>query len=168
EELISTYRGQHPPPPERPASVVLLTSGTTGTPKGAPRHQGRSLAPIGALLSKVPYRAREATYDAAPMFHGLGFTQMVLSVTLGCTTIVQRRFKPERVLDAITRRRPTALAVVPVMLQRIVSLLEQDPDRWDTSSLRIVFSSGSQLEAELVRRGQRTLGHVLYNFYGST
>jgi len=169
EALIDAHHGQQPPTPEEPGPVVLLTSGTTGTPKGAARaQQETSLHPIGALLSKVPYRKRGATYVAAPMFHGLGFTQMVLSVTLGCTTIVQRRFKPERVLDAITRRRPTALAVVPVMLQRIVSLLEQHPDRWDTSSLRIVFSSGSQLEAELVRRGQRTLGHVLYNFYGST
>jgi len=49
-----------------------------------------------------------------------------------------------------------------------LSLLEADPARWDTSSLRIVFSSGSQLEAELVRRTQRTIGDVLYNFYGST
>ncbi len=168
EELIGAHRGQHPPPPEQPASVVLLTSGTTGTPKGAPRHQGRSLAPLGALLSKVPYRARESTYDAAPMFHGLGFTQMVLSVTLGCTTICERRFKPEHVLEAIERERPTALVVVPVMLRRIVSLMEDSPGRYDTSSLRIVFCSGAQLEAELVRRARRTIGETLYNFYGST
>src|SRR5436305_9394218 len=169
DRLIEAHWGQEPPEPEEPGPVVLLTSGTTGTPKGAARaQQETSLHPIGALLSKVPYRGRQSTYVAAPMFHGLGFTQMVLSVTLGCTTITQRRFKAERVLDAITCRRPTALAVVPVMLQRIVSRLEQHPGRWDTSSLRIVFSSGSQLEAELVRRAQRTLGDVLYNFYGST
>ena len=168
EALIAAHRGEEPPAPGEPGPVVLLTSGTTGTPKGAPRHQGTSLHPIGALLSKVPYRSRQSTYVAAPMFHGLGFTQMVLAVTLGCTTLAERRFKPDRVLDTITRRRPTALAVVPVMLHRIVSLLEQHPGRWDASSLRIVFSSGSQLEAELVRRAQRVLGDVLYNFYGST
>ncbi len=148
--------------------MVLLTSGTTGTPKGAPRHQGRSLHPIGALLSKVPYRGGESTYVAAPMFHGLGFTQMALSMILGSTTIVQRRFDPGQVLDAVARERPTALVVVPVMLARIVSLLEAQPGRWDTGSLRIVFASGSQLEAELVRRTQRTIGDKLYNFYGST
>jgi acyl-CoA synthetase (AMP-forming)/AMP-acid ligase II len=168
EALIEEYTGQTPPPPSEPARVVLLTSGTTGTPKGAPRAQGHSLHPIGALLSKVPYRHKEASYIAAPMFHGLGFTQMVLAMTLGCTTIVERRFKPDRVLDAITRLRPQVLVVVPVMLHRIVSLLEEEPGRWDTSSLRIIFSSGSQLEAELVRRTQRAIGDVLYNFYGST
>jgi fatty-acyl-CoA synthase len=168
EALIARHAGERAPDPSQPADVVLLTSGTTGTPKGAPRHQGRSLHPLGALLSKVPYRGGESTYVAAPMFHGLGFTQMVLSMILGCTTIVQRRFKPELVLDAIARERPTALVVVPVMLSRIVSLLEAEPGRWDTSSLRIVFASGSQLEAELVRRAQRTIGDKLYNFYGST
>jgi fatty-acyl-CoA synthase len=168
EQLIREHAGETPPAPAEPASVVLLTSGTTGTPKGASRHQGTSLHPIGALLSKVPYRARESSYIAAPMFHGLGFTQMVLAVTLGITTIVERRFKPERVLDAITERRPDVLVVVPVMLQRIVALLEAEPGRWDTSSLRIIFASGSQLEAELVRRTQRAIGDVLYNFYGST
>jgi fatty-acyl-CoA synthase len=168
EALLGAFAGRTPPAPAESADVVLLTSGTTGTPKGAPRHQGRSLAPIGALLSKVPYRSREATYVAAPMFHGLGFTQMVLSVTLGCTTIVERRFDPERVLEAITVRRPSALVVVPVMLQRIVGVLEDQPGRFDTGSLRIVFCSGAQLEAELVRRARRTIGDKVYNFYGST
>ena len=168
DALIAEHVGQLPPAPSKPADVVLLTSGTTGTPKGAPRHQGRSLAPIGALLSKVPYRAREASYVAAPMFHGLGFTQMILAVTLGCTTIVERRFEPERVLETISRERPSALVVVPVMLNRIVGLLEDEPGRYGTSSLRIVFCSGAQLEAELVRRVQRTIGDVAYNFYGST
>lgn len=168
ERLIAAHTGERPPPPGERAALVLLTSGTTGTPKGAPRHQGSSLHPLGALLSKVPYRGRESTYVAPPMFHGVGFTQTILSLLLGCTTITDRRFRAERVLEAISRHRPTALVVVPVMLARILSLLEAHPDRYDTSSLRIVFASGSQLEAELVRRARRTIGEVLYNFYGST
>jgi fatty-acyl-CoA synthase len=168
EALIARYAGQTPPVPEESAELVLLTSGTTGTPKGAARHQGKSLAPIGALLSKVPYRSEERMFVAAPMFHALGFTQMILAVGLGDTTIVQRRFSPERVLQGIAEHRPQALVVVPVMLQRIVSVLEETPGRYDTNSLRIVFCSGAQLEAELVRRAQRTIGDKLYNFYGST
>jgi fatty-acyl-CoA synthase len=185
EALIAEHAGEAPPPPGQPGRVVLLTSGTTGTPKGAGRHQGMSLHPIGALLSKVPYRSRESTYMAVPMFHALGFTQTVLALILGSTVITERRFKPERVLDAIARERPTSLVLVPVMLQRIVAELESaeaaelesaeaaelesaEAGRWDTSSLRIVFLSGSQLEAELVRRAQRTIGDKLYNFYGST
>jgi fatty-acyl-CoA synthase len=166
--VIDRHLGQVPPRPSEHSRVVLLTSGTTGTPKGAQRPQGGSLAPIGALLSKVPYRSRESIYVAAPMFHGLGFTQSMLAVSLSCTTIVRRRFRPEVVLGDIAEHRPAALVVVPVMLQRIVSLLEEDPGPHDTSSLRIVFCSGAQLEAELVRRARATIGEKLYNFYGST
>ncbi len=168
EELIAAHQGEAPPPATGEGAVVLLTSGTTGTPKGAPRHTGASLHPIGALLSKVPYRAGESTYVGAPMFHGLGLTQTILAVVLGSTVITQRRFKPDRVLDAITEHRPTGLVLVPVMLRRMVALLESEPGRFNTGSLRIVFLSGAQLEAELVRRAHRTIGEVLYNFYGST
>jgi fatty-acyl-CoA synthase len=169
DDLIALGHGRSPAPPSRHARVVLLTSGTTGTPKGAPRSSSRSIAPVGALLSKVPYRAAESTYLAPPMFHGVGYTQMVLSMSLGCTIITERRFNPECALEAITRERPTALVVVPVMLRRIVALLEgPESRRFSTSSLRVVFVSGSQLEAELVRRAQATIGEKLYNFYGTT
>jgi fatty-acyl-CoA synthase len=168
EALIATAAGRTPGPPAHHGRLVLLTSGTTGTPKGAPRASGLSIAPVGAMLSKVPYRAAESTYVAPPLFHGVGYTQALLSISLGSTVILARRFDPERVLEAITTHRPTALVVVPVMLRRIVTVLEEAPGRFDTSSLRIVFVSGSQLEAELVRRARRVLGEVLYNFYGST
>jgi fatty-acyl-CoA synthase len=168
EELIAGNAGRVPAPPAQHARVVLLTSGTTGTPKGAPRSASRSIAPIGALLSKVPYRSAEATYVAPPMFHGVGYTQTILSVSLGCTTITHRRFDAEKALEAVTRHRPTALVVVPVMLRRMITVLEEQPGRFDTSSLRLVFVSGSQLEAELVRRAQATIGDKLYNFYGTT
>ena len=168
ENLIEAGAGRAAPAPTRHARVVLLTSGTTGTPKGAPRSASRSIAPIGALLSKVPYRSSEVTYVAPPMFHGVGYTQTILSVSLGCTTITHRRFKPEQTLEAVAAHRATALVVVPVMLRRIVALMEEQPGRFDTSSLRLVFVSGSQLDAELVRRAQKTIGDKLYNFYGST
>jgi len=168
ETLIAAHAGQVAPAPARRSSVVLLTSGTTGAPKGAPRHQGRSLAPIGAILSKVPFKAREATHIAAPMFHALGFAETIVAIGLGSTVIVERRFRPERALESVARHRATALIVVPVMLQRIVNLLEAEPGGHDTSSLRIVLVAGAQLEAELARRSLRVLGDTIYNFYGST
>jgi fatty-acyl-CoA synthase len=168
EDLIGEHYGRTPPLPERRPGLVLLTSGTTGTPKGAPRHAGRSLAPLGAMLSKVPFRAGERTHVAAPMFHALGLTQMTITLGVGSTVVMRRRFEPEATLDLVARERCSALTVVPVMLQRMVTLLEQDPGRCDTSSLRIVLVAGSQLEAELARRGLRAFGDVIYNFYGST
>jgi len=168
EAVMAEHAGRAVPLPARVPQVVLLTSGTTGTPKGAPRHSGATLSPMGAILSKVPFRARESTYVAAPMFHALGFTEMVVTVSLGSAVVVRRRFDPELVLTDIAERRCTGLIVVPVMLRRMIDAIESSPGRFDTSSLRIVLLSGAQLEAELARRAMRALGDVLYNFYGST
>ena len=102
--------------------MIILTSGTTGTPKGAQRKQPDSLMPIASLLSAIPLRARETTMIAAPMFHSWGMAHFLLSLTLGSTLVVRRRFDPEDTLAAVAQHRASALAVVPVMLQRIIEL----------------------------------------------
>jgi fatty-acyl-CoA synthase len=168
EALVAEGDSTPPPAPDGDASVVMLTSGTTGTPKGAPRTQPRSLAVIGALLSKVPFRTGEATYVAAPLFHALGFMHSALALGLGSKLVVNRRFDPKRAIAAVAEQRCTALVVVPVMLQRILALDDEALARHDLSSLRIVFVSGAQLEGELGRRATEQFGDVLYNLYGST
>jgi fatty-acyl-CoA synthase len=168
ETLIARGDPQPPPAAGEGAKVIMLTSGTTGTPKGAPRESGSSLAPIGALFSKVPFHSGEATYISAPLFHALGFAHAMLAAGLGSTVILRRRFDPEPLLAAIAEHRPTALVVVPVMLQRILALPEEKLAAHDTSSLRIVFCSGAQLEADLVTRALDVFGDVVYNMYGST
>jgi fatty-acyl-CoA synthase len=157
-------------PPEAGATprITILTSGTTGSPKGAPRSEPRSLSLLGGLLSKVPFRAREVTEMCVPMFHALGFMQAMVGIGLGSTLVVRRRFEPEETLDSLERHQATAMVVVPVMLQRILALGEDAIARHDLSALRIIFVSGSQLGAELARRATAAFGPVIYNLYGST
>jgi fatty-acyl-CoA synthase len=72
-----------PPPPARPeAKLVILTSGTTGTPKGAPRSSPKSLVPVGGFFDKIPFRSGETTVIAIPMFHALGFVHALLTIGL--------------------------------------------------------------------------------------
>jgi len=168
EVLIAAGDPSPPPPPASEATVVLLTSGTTGTPKGAPRSNPRSLAPIGALLSKAPFRAGGRTYIAAPFFHALGFGQAALAVALGSTIVVQRKFKAEQVLHLVEQHRCNALIVVPVMLARLVSCVEREEVACETSSLEILFVAGSQLDANLAERSLRVFGDTIHNLYGST
>jgi fatty-acyl-CoA synthase len=146
----------------------MLTSGTTGTPKGAPREQPSSLAPLGAVLSKVPLRAGEPAYIAAPMFHALGFATTLLAVGMGSAVVCRRRFDPAQALDGVAEEGCAALVVVPVMLQRILALGAGEIGGRNLSALRIIFSSGSQLEADVVHRATEAFGDVLYNLYGST
>src|SRR5437588_4899304 len=114
-----------PPKPSSQARITILTSGTTGTPKGAPRSEPKSLGLLGGLLSKVPFRAREVTELCVPMFHALGFAQAMVGIGLGSTLVIRRRFDPVETMESVERHRATAMVMVPVMLQRTVDKREE-------------------------------------------
>lgn len=167
EELMASGDDSDLRAPAEPGRIVILTSGTTGTPKGAQREPA-GLGAAAALLSRIPLRARETTLIAAPMFHSWGLAHFSLGLLLSSTYVLNRRFNPEATLEAIDRHRPTALAVVPVMIQRILELPEETRRKYDTSSLRVVAASGSALPGELAERFMDEFGDILYNLYGST
>ncbi|MEA2184684.1 MAG: hypothetical protein QOF69_3869 [Solirubrobacteraceae bacterium] len=168
EDLIAKGDPSDVVPPASKGRIVILTSGTTGTPKGANRKQPESLAPVAALLSKIPIRARGRTMIAAPLFHSWGLAHFILGTGLSSTLLLRRRFDPEDTLRAIDEHGATGLIVVPVMLQRILDLGPKVIGRYDTASLRVIAASGSALAGELATRVMDEFGDVLYNFYGST
>ncbi len=169
-DLIAANSKAPAPKASKKSSVIILTSGTTGTPKGANRSTPPSLAPIGGILSHVPFKANEVTALPAPMFHALGFLHATIGMFLGSTLVLHSKFKPEVVLQDIEKHKVSAVVVVPVMLSRILDAHEKmDKDKKpDLSSLRIVFVSGSALNADVAERGLKDLGPVIYNMYGST
>jgi fatty-acyl-CoA synthase len=168
EELIARSSKAPAPKASRHASIIILTSGTTGTPKGANRSTPPTLAPVGGILSHVPFKAGEVTSLPSPMFHALGYLHATIAMFLGSTLVLRRKFRPPLVLEDIEKHRATAMVVVPVMLSRILDALEKLDTKPDLSSLKIVFVSGSQLGAELATRALKDLGPVIYNMYGST
>jgi fatty-acyl-CoA synthase len=168
DALIDVGDPDKPPPPERPGRIVLLTSGTTGTPKGAPRAEPRSLSIPGALLERMPMRARGVTLIGPPLSHGTGLTLSMLTISLGSELVLRRRFGPHEFLDDLERRRATGACVVPVMLQRMLALGEDEIRSRDLRSLRVIFCAGSQLPAEVATKTMDLLGDVVYNLYGST
>ncbi|MDT5103318.1 MAG: fatty-acyl-CoA synthase, partial [Mycobacterium sp.] len=167
-DLISRSKPTPPPKASAHSKIIILTSGTTGTPKGANRSTPASLAPIGGVLSHVPFRSGEVTSLPAPMFHALGFLHATIAMMLGSTLVLRRKFKPANVLADIEKHKVTAVVVVPVMLSRVLDAFDGLERKPDLSSLRIVFVSGSQLGAELATRALKDLGPVIYNLYGST
>jgi len=167
-ELIARSSKAPAPKAAKHASIIILTSGTTGTPKGANRSTPPTLAPVGGILSHVPFKAGEVTSLPAPMFHALGYLHATLAMFLGSTLVLRRKFKPPLVLEDIEKHKATAMVVVPVMLSRILDAVEKMDKKPDLSSLKIVFVSGSQLGAELASRALKDLGPVIYNMYGST
>jgi acyl-CoA synthetase (AMP-forming)/AMP-acid ligase II len=155
-------------PPKERGKAIILTSGTTGTPKGASRSQPRSLDPAAALLAMIPLKAREKTMIAAPMFHSWGFVHFTLGMSLSSTLVLRRRFDPETTLSLTAQHECTALIVVPVMMQRILELPDETLRAYDLSKLRVVAVSGSALPGAVSEPWMDLFGDNLYNLYGST
>ena len=172
EDLLAASADSPPPAFTRDrgsAKIVIHTSGTTGTPKGAQRNA--SAAGMGALanlISVVPYRRDDIVYCPAPLFHSFGLATFVLSAALGATMVLPEKFDPEDSLRLIQEHRATAASFVPVMIKRIVSLPEEVRSRYDLSSLRVVMASGSAMSPELRAAAVDVFGDVLYDLYGST
>ena len=167
ESLIESGNPADHDPPAKQSRIIILTSGTTGTPKGAPRSEAGIDAAV-ALLSRLPLRSGWRTHVAAPLFHTWGWAHFALSMLLGSTVVLRRRFDPEDCLRALTEQDCDSLVVIPVMLQRIMQLPQETLDSYDLSRVKVVAASGSALPGDLGVDWMDQFGDNLYNIYGST
>jgi acyl-CoA synthetase (AMP-forming)/AMP-acid ligase II len=168
EKLISGSHGDDLEPPSEHGRYIILTSGTTGTPKGAQRSEPEGLGALAALFSKIPRRYGETAMIAAPLFHSWGFLHFMLSLPTAATMVLRPKFDPEDTLRATAEHRARVLAVVPVMMQRILALPEEVKRRYDLSALEVTAASGSALPGDLATNWMNEFGDNLYNLYGST
>jgi len=168
EDLIAAGDEAPLTPAGRVGKTVILTSGTTGSPKGANRSSPQSLEPAISFLSKIPLKRRQTAVIAAPLFHSWGFAHFTIGLLINSTLVLRHRFDPEQCLADIERTRADSLVVVPVMMQRILDLPKDVRDKYDTSSLSVVAASGSALPGDLATEWMDEFGDTLYNLYGST
>lgn len=171
--------GEDAPVPSRPGRAVLMTSGTTGTPKGVTRHvDPRALLPalvpaaLGGFLAlgrihPTPRRG-DPVVVTPPLFHMYGYYALLGAFAYGSPVVLSRRFDPELTLAAVERHRAGVLLLVPTMLKRIMDLPAATRARYDTSSLRMVPCGAAPLPAEAALAFMDAFGDLLYNAYAST
>ena len=149
--------------------MILLTSGTTGSPKGAKQSGGGAgIGTLKAILDRTPWRAEETIVIVAPMFHAWGFSQLIFAASMACTVVTRRKFDPEATLDLVDRHQATGLAVVPVMFDRIMDLPAEVRNRYSARSLRFAAASGSRMRPDVVTAFMDQFGDVIYNNYNAT
>lgn len=158
--------GWLPLPASMPIPPVLLTSGTTGTPKGARRSDRIDPSSATGVVQEIPYRSDDVVAITSPLFHAWGFVQLGIATALGATVVVSPTFSTAVILGQIEAEEVSVLAVVPAILQRL--LTSPALDDTDLSTLRIVASSGSALPVPIVKSWLGRVGPNLYNLYGST
>jgi acyl-CoA synthetase (AMP-forming)/AMP-acid ligase II len=167
EKLIDAHAGGQPRRTEVKSKVILLTSGTTGTPKGA-SHSGGGPETLKAILDRTPWHAEEVTVIVAPMFHAWGFAQLAFAASMSCTIVTRRRFDPEATLALVDAHHATGMCVVPVMFDRIMDLPDDVRARYSGRSLRFAAASGSRMRPDVVIAFMDEFGDVIYNNYNAT
>ncbi len=167
EKMIAEHAGREPKRAAEKPRTILLTSGTTGTPKGA-KLTGGDPSALKAILDRTPWHAEEAIVVAAPMFHAWGFSQLIFAATMACTIVTRRKFDPEATLELVDRHKATGLAVVPVMFDRIMELPDGVRSRYSGRSLRFAAASGSRMRPDVVTAFMDQFGDVIYNNYNAT
>ncbi len=167
EKLIAEHRGEQPRRTGAKSKVILLTSGTTGSPKGA-KHSGGDPTALKGILDRTPWRAGEVTVVVAPMFHAWGFSQLAFSAMMACTIVTRRKFDPKATLALVDRYQATGLCVVPVMFDRIMDLPDDVRARYSGRSLRFAAASGSRMRPDVVTSFMDQFGDVIYNNYNAT
>lgn len=167
-QLVRDGAGSTAPKPKRAQRVVLLTSGTTGTPKGAPRDVDITLAAPGGFLSKVPLCAGRNVLIAAPLFHAWGLSTSMLALGMGNTVVISRSLRPQGILDTLEIHRIDTLITLPILMVRFLTIGDDKIRDRDLAALRVVALSGSALSADLATHLMDLLGDIVYNLYGST
>jgi acyl-CoA synthetase (AMP-forming)/AMP-acid ligase II len=169
EGLLNDHAGQQPERTGRKGKMILLTSGTTGSPKGANQSGGSAgIGTLKAILDRTPWRAEETIVIVAPMFHAWGFSQLIFAASMACTVVTRRKFDPEATLDLVDRHQATGLAVVPVMFDRIMDLPVEVRNRYSGKSLRFAAASGSRMRPDVVTAFMDQFGDVIFNNYNAT
>ncbi|PKV80169.1 acyl-CoA synthetase [Nocardia fluminea] len=167
DDLIANNSTEDLPAPSKPGGFIILTSGTTGLPKGAPRTKVTPMA-TAQFVDRVPFPKRGTAMIVSPIFHSTGLGTWLVNTILSNKIVMRRRFDAEATLAAIAEHKVEMLVCVPTMLHRMTELPADVRAKYDLSSLKVILFAGSALTPELCIKATEAFGPVLYNLYGST
>lgn len=169
----------------RGGTMIIMTAGSTGIPKGAARPLGgANLAQIAAFmhprmlraLGELPRLARlravpvpgEPMLVAPPLHHTFGLLGLFGALAMTSPLIVRDRFDGPQVLADIATHRVATALLVPTMIKRIMDIPAADRARYDTSSLKSVPAAAMPLPPQLGTDFMDAFGDILFNGYAST
>lgn len=146
--------------------IVIMSSGTSGTPKGVSMQDPVIPTPLITLVTEVPWRRNMMTQMSASMFHAWGWGNINLIIAHRATVILRRHFDPQQAMEDLVNYQAEGIISSPIFLKEQLRVAEEG--NYDVSSVKMIFSSGHAIGPDLVRGIQEKFGPVLTNYYGST
>jgi long-chain acyl-CoA synthetase len=152
-------------PADGDTAIILYTSGTTGTPKGAQLTHGNLRSATQIAVDLVDAQPDGVTFGALPLFHVFGLTSGLTSSTrVGAELTLMPRFDVGKALEMIQRDRVTTFLGVPTMYAAM--LHHPDASSFDTSSLELCVSGGAAMPVEVLNEFERAFDCTILEGYG--
>ena len=147
-------------------STIVLTSGTTGFPKGVMRsHRNIEMGCLNGILGKAQdENGRELA--VVPLYYGSGRGSVIGQIYVGATVYVMAKFDPERVASIIDREQITALALAPTMCARLLKVPKLE--RFDFRSLTSLRKAGSPFTKAMAEETIARITPNIYQTYAAT
>ena len=152
EEPLSTQMTSPSLAPSNNVQLIVATSGTSGTPRGAMLTGNNLKAAVMAARQRLEIKAGDVWLSCLPLFHVGGLSILLRCLKARATVLLHERFEPTQIWGDLQGKRVTHLSLVPAMLAR---LLEVGADRAPPGQLRYVLVGGSALSPTLAKRAHR-------------
>jgi fatty-acyl-CoA synthase len=156
EALIANEETTFPWPSldERAGALMCYTSGTTGAPKGV-LYSHRSTALHTMMLCMVDTKGiceADTVLPVVPMFHANAWGMVHAAVAVGAKLVFPGPdLSPAAIVDLIAREKVTFAAAVPTIWLGVLALLDEHPEKWDLSSLRMIAVGGAAAPASMIQ-----------------
>src|ERR1019366_9275007 len=170
EGIFRKYDGRKPAPvspgPDDLA-VLTYTSGTTGLPKGAMNTHGTMAFNSQTYRDWMSFTANDSVLGVAPLFHVTGLIGHIgVALLVACPLVINHRFEPGVVIDAIREHRPTFTVGSITVFISLAGL--KGITREDWSSFRMVYSGGAPIAPAVTDQFMEKTGLYIHNIYGLT